>query len=80
MFPYIVYVIPKYLEPFHEIYMGRNQDEVFFSAYWDYRKYLQSLHIVWQRIREECNSVGEYHTQEVSIPPETPFSQESTFY
>jgi hypothetical protein len=65
MFPYIVYVIPKYLEPFHEIYMGRNQDEVFFSAW---------------RIREECNSVGEYHTQEVSIPPETPFSQESTFY
>jgi hypothetical protein len=63
-------------EPFHEIYMGRNQDEVFFPAYWDYRKYLQSLHIVWQRIREECNSVGEYHTQEVSIPPETPFSQE----
>ena len=56
--------------------MSRNQDEVFFPAYWDYRKYLQSLHIIWQRIRDECNSVREYHTQEVSIPPETLFSQE----
>jgi hypothetical protein len=64
-------------EPFYDIYMKRNQDEVFFNAYTDYRKYLHSLRIVWQRIKDECNAIGDYHTQEFSKPFESPLSQET---
>jgi hypothetical protein len=64
-------------EPFYDIYRKRDQDEIFFNAYTDYRKYLQSLSIIWQRIKEGCNQVGEYHTQEFSKPFESPLSEET---
>jgi hypothetical protein len=64
-------------EPFYDIYLSRNQDQVFFPAYWDYRKYLLSLRIVWQRIRDECSKIGDYYTRELSKSSEWPPSQET---
>jgi hypothetical protein len=64
-------------DPFYDIYEKRNQDDAFFHTYLDYRKYLQSLHIIWQRIKEECNRTGDYHTQEFNKPFESPLSQET---
>ena len=34
------------------------------------------MYIIWQRIKEECNKVGDYHTQEIRIPFNTQPSQE----
>src|SRR5688572_22023975 len=64
-------------EPFYVIYLKRNQDSVFFHAYTDYRKYLVSLQIVWQRLKDECSKVGDYYTQELSKSSEWPPSQET---
>jgi hypothetical protein len=63
-------------EPFYDIYITRNQDDAFFHRYWDYRKYLQSLYIIWKRIKAECNQIGDYHAQEFSKPFEPPLSDE----
>lgn len=64
-------------EPFYVIYLKRNQDSVFFHAYTDYRKYLVSLQIVWQRLKDECSKIGDYYTQELSKSSEWPPSQET---
>jgi hypothetical protein len=57
--------------------MKRNQDTVLYHPYTDYRKYLLSIRIVWQRIKDECNKVGDYYTQELSKSFEWPPSQET---
>lgn len=35
------------------------------------------MHIIWQRIKEECSKIGDYHTQEFNKPFESPLSKET---
>jgi hypothetical protein len=56
--------------PLYEIYSKRRTDTRFFNAHSDYQQYLKYLAIIWHRIQNECNEIGEYHAEESKIAPE----------
>jgi hypothetical protein len=67
-----------HIDPIREISSTRSEDTDLTNSYGAYREYLQSVSIVWQRIRVECKDIGAIHAHLHKI--ETDPSRDEEFH